>query len=161
MIGDITTERLIDFVYGESTLLDEARWDDWLNLFAADGIYWMPLTPGQQDARLQTSLLHEDKLLLKIRIERLNGQRTFSQQPASRCHHLLQTPRVQAIDHGAGRYRLRTAFHYVETRRDEQTLYAGWFTHELAREGAHLFIKLKRVDLVNSDAAFGNLQLFM
>jgi hypothetical protein len=51
--------------------------------------------------------------------------------------------------------------HYVETRLDEQQLYAAWATHTLVREGDALKIKLKRVDIVNCDAAFGNIQLFM
>jgi 3-phenylpropionate/cinnamic acid dioxygenase small subunit len=138
------------------------RFDDWLQLFAEDGVYWMPLAHGQTDAKLHASLMHEDKLLLKIRVERLAGARTFSQQPRSRCHHLLQQPTVEARDEAAGTYTTRTAFHYVETRLDEQTLYAGWATHTLVDPGAEgLRIRLKRVDLVNCDAAFGSMQLFM
>ena len=154
--------QLIDFVLAEARVLDELRFDDWLQLFADDGFYWMPLVHGQTDPKLHCSLLYEDKLLLKVRIERLHGARTFSQQPASRCHHLLQTPTVEARDEAAGVYVTRCAFHYVETRQDQQTLYAGWATHTLV-EGADgaLRIRLKRVDLVNCDAAFGNLQLFM
>jgi 3-phenylpropionate/cinnamic acid dioxygenase small subunit len=152
---------LIDFVLDEAALLDAQRYPAWLDLFTDDGRYWMPLAPGQQDPLLHTSLLYEDKLLLRIRIERLAGERTFSQQPRSRCHHLLQQPRVERADHGAGEYQLRTAFHYVETRLDEQNLFAGWATHHLVRQGGALRMRLKRVDLVNSDAAFGNINLFM
>lgn len=153
--------QLIDFVYAEARLLDEQRFDDWLNLFTDDGRYWMPLAPGQQDPRLHTSLLYEDKLLLRVRVERLAGARTFSQQPRSRSHHLLQQPSIEVADRDAGRYTLRTAFHYVETRLDAQTLFAGWATHELVTEAGALRIRLKRVDLVNCDAAFGNINLFM
>ncbi len=156
-----TDKQLTDFVYAEARMLDEQRFDDWLALFADDGHYWMPLLPGQTDAKLQTSLLYEDKLLLGVRIQRLSGARTFSQQPRSRCHHLLQQPTVESADAAAGHYVLRTAFHYVETRLDVQTLYAGWATHTLRAEGDALKIVLKRVDLVNSDAAFGNINLFM
>ena len=153
---------LADFVVAEARLLDELRFDDWLALFADDGFYWMPLAHGQTDPLLHASLLYEDKLLLAVRIERLRGARTFSQQPRSRCHHLLQAPTVESRDEAAGVYTTRTAFHYVETRQDEQTLYAGWATHTLVAgaDGA-LRIRLKRVDLVNCDAAFGNIQLFM
>ena len=155
-------QQLIDFVLAEARLLDELRFDDWLQLFADDGYYWMPLAHGQTDPKLHCSLLYEDKLLLKVRIERLHGARTFSQQPVSRCHHLLQTPTVESRDEAAGSYVTRCAFHYVETRQDQQTLYAGWATHTLVAEAdGTLRIKLKRVDLVNCDAAFGNLQLFM
>ena len=93
-----TDQQLIDFVYAEAQMLDEQRYEDWLQLFTDDGFYWMPLEPGQTDARLHTSLLYEDKLLLRVRVERLNGARTYSQQPKSRCHHLLQQPRVESFD---------------------------------------------------------------
>ncbi len=143
-----TDSQLIGFVYAEARLLDELRFEDWLQLFADDGFYWMPLAHGQTDPRLHTSLMYEDKLLLQIRIERLRGARTFSQQPVSRCHHLLQQPTVEARDEAAGVYVVRSAFHYVETRQD-------------VGDAGALRIKLKRVDLVNCDAAFGNIQLFM
>ena len=157
----LTSEReLLQFVYREARLLDQARYAEWLDLFADDGIYWMPLAPGQTDAKLHTSLMHEDKLLLGIRIERLAGARTYSQQPPSRCHHLLQQPELLHRDDAAGRYQLRTSFHYVETRQDDQFLLAGWATHDLVRVQGALRIALKRVDLVNCDAAFGNICLF-
>jgi hypothetical protein len=44
---------------------------------------------------------------------------------------------------------------------DRQDLYAGWTTHELVTQEGHLRIRLKRVDLVNCDAAFENINLFM
>ncbi|MFN0184000.1 MAG: aromatic-ring-hydroxylating dioxygenase subunit beta [Aquabacterium sp.] len=157
-----TDAELAGFVLDEARLLDELRLDDWLALFAEDGRYWMPLKHGQREDELHASLMDEDRLLLKIRVERLKGSRTFSQQPRSRCHHLLQAPRVTARDDAAGRWETHAAFHYVETRGDEQTLYAGWATHRLVRQpDGTLRIALKRVDLVNCDAAFGSIQLFM
>ena len=156
-----TDQELIDFVYREARLIDSQRFDEWLDLYAEDAIYWMPLEWGQTDAKLVGSLMYEDKLLLGIRAERLNGRRTFSQKPRSRCHHVLQQPQIDARDEAANRYTTWTAMHYVETRQDESQLYAAWATHTLAVEDGRLKIKLKRVDLVNCDAAFGNIQLFM
>jgi len=160
-----TTEQLQDFVYAESRMLDEQRFEDWMALFSEDGYYWMPLSHNQTDPRLQGSLMYEDKLLLQVRIERLSGQRTFSQEPKSRCHHLLARPEVETQhpwhQPQKGQYVVRVAFHYVETRLDEQTLFAGWSTYQLQDEGGHLRIKQKRVDLVNCDAAHRNIQLFM
>lgn len=157
----IRERQLIDFVLDEAALLDSLNFDEWLTLFDTHGRYWMPLSPGQTDARLQTSLMDEDPLLLRIRVERLKGSRTFSEQPRTRCHHLLQTPRIEKMDSEKGQYRLKTAFHYVETRLDQQQLFAGWATHDLVHKPEGLRILLKRVDLVNCDAAFGNISLFM
>jgi 3-phenylpropionate/cinnamic acid dioxygenase small subunit len=152
---------LSDFVLGEARLLDEQRFDEWLALFAEDAHYWMPLEWRQTDPRLTTSLMYEDTLLLKIRVERLKGSRTYSQKPQSRCHHLLQAPRVDRRDDAANRYETWTPMHYVESRGDRQDFYAAWATHHLIAVDGRIKIRLKRVDLVNCDAAFGNIQLFM
>jgi hypothetical protein len=74
---------------------------------------------------------------------------------------VLQTPQVDSRDEANNSYVTWTPMHYIETRLDEQTLFAVWATHHLAVEDGRLRIKLKRVDLINCDAAFGNIQLFM
>lgn len=155
----ITRNDLIDFVYDEARMLDEGRYDDWLALWLPDGHYWMPLDYKQTDPIHVTSLLYEDIFMLKLRVERLNGARTFSQKPKSRCHHVLSRPFVDEMDAGAGRYVTNTNMHYVETRLDEQQLLALTARHELALVDGRLRIANKRVDLLNCDAAFGNIQL--
>jgi len=32
----------IELVYREARLIDEKRFDEWYDLFAADALYWMP-----------------------------------------------------------------------------------------------------------------------
>ena len=156
-----TDKEIIDFVIHEARLLDQHRFEEWLALYTDDAYYWMPLEWGQTDPKLVGSLMYEDKLLLQIRVERLKGNRTFSQKPKSRCHHVLQTPQIDSRDDAKGEYITWTPMHYVETRQDEQQLFAAWATHTLVTVGGALKIKLKRVDLVNCEAAFGNIQLFM
>ena len=158
-------DELADFVYAEARLLDEQQFEAWLDLYAEDGHYWMPLEHEQTDPRLQPSLMYEDKMLLRVRVERLAGLRTYSQQPRSRSHHLLQRPSIETAQPWhqpeQGQYALRAAFHYVETRLDQQTLYAGWAGYELSSSDQGLRIRQKRIDLVNCDASFRSIQLFM
>ena len=94
----IDEKAITDLIYLEAELLDTMQWQAWLDLFHPEGRYWMPLEWQQQDPVLQPSLMYEDLLLLKVRVERLSGERTFSQKPKSRCHHLLQAPRIVACD---------------------------------------------------------------
>jgi 3-phenylpropionate/cinnamic acid dioxygenase small subunit len=157
----IDEKTVTDFIYREAELLDTMQWQSWLDLFHPEGRYWMPLEWQQQDPVLQPSLMYEDLLLLKVRVERLAGERTFSQKPKSRCHHLLQAPRIVACDHAGGVFKARTSYLYTETRGDLLERYSGWASHDLVQIGDSLKIKLKRVDLVNFDAPFGNIQLFM
>jgi 3-phenylpropionate/cinnamic acid dioxygenase small subunit len=153
----LDAETVRDFVYAEARMLDEGRFHDWLALWLDDGTYWMPLDWEQADPVSTTSLLHEDMFMLRLRVERLAGARTFSQKPKSRCHHVLQRPFVDALD--GDRAVTVTPMHYVETRLDEQQLLALTATHELRLVDGALRIASKKVVLVNSDAAFGNIQL--
>ena len=155
----VTREDIIDFIYAEARMLDAGRCDAWLVVWLEDGHYWMPLDNKQSDPLTCTSLLYEDNFMLRLRVERLNGERTFSQKPKSRCHHVIQRPFVDVLDEGEGRFVTNTAMHYVETRLDDQFLLAITATHELRLVDGKLRIANKRVDLLNSDAAFGNIQL--
>ena len=155
----VTREDVIDFVYAEARMLDEGRYDEWLALWLADGHYWMPLDYKQSDPHLVTSLMYEDLFMLKLRVERLTGARTFSQKPKSRCHHVIQRPFVDVFEPDEGNFRTNTSMHYVETRLDDQILLALTATHDLTLVDGAIRIANKRVDLLNSDAAFGNIQL--
>ena len=119
---DFTRDEIIDFIYAEARMLDEGRYDEWLALWLDDGHYWMPLDYKQDDPHLTTSLLYEDMFMLKLRVRRLKGARTYSQKPKSRCSHVIQRPFVDLLDNKAGRYQTNTAMHYVETRLDDQML---------------------------------------
>src|SRR5690606_23161276 len=99
------------------------------------------------------SHLYEDKLLRELRIERLKSPRAFSQQPPSRCHHLLQQPVVERFDEAGNAFVVRTAFHYTESQGDELQFYVGTFFHHLTQIEGALRITLKGVDLLNCDAA--------
>ncbi|MFY9210632.1 MAG: aromatic-ring-hydroxylating dioxygenase subunit beta [Aestuariivita sp.] len=150
---------LIDFIYAEARMLDEGRFGEWLALWMPEGHYWMPLDYKQDDPVMTTSLLYEDNFMLRLRVERLEGERTFSQKPKSRCSHVIQRPFVDGYDPEANRYVTNTSMHYVETRLDDQQLLALTARHELTVVDGAIRIANKRVDLLNCDAAFGNIQL--
>jgi 3-phenylpropionate/cinnamic acid dioxygenase small subunit len=156
-----TEPDLIRFVYHEARLLDEKRFDEWYDLFTEDGFYWVPLVPEQADPLDHTSLAYEDRLLLKLRVERLKSSRAYSQQPPSRCHHLLQLPEVEKSDPAANEHIVRTQCIYTETRGDEQQIYACTAFHTLTVEEDRLKMRLKRVNLLNCDAALPSIQLFI
>ncbi len=157
----ITRDEIIAFIYREARLLDEQQFEQWLALFTQDGRYWMPLEHGQTDRRLTATLMDEDLFLLRLRVERLNGQRTYSQKPKSRSHHLLQQPQIDHFDPVGNQFTVRTAMHYVESRQDQQDFYAAWATHDLTVVDGALRIRTKRIDLLNCEAALGSIQLFL
>ena len=158
---NVTRQDLIDFVVLEARLLDAKRYEEWNALFTDDAIYWVPLVPNQPEGLDHTSHLYEDKLLRELRIERLKSPRAFSQQPPSRCHHLLQTPTVERFDEAGNAYIVRTEFHYTESQGDGMQFYVGTCFHHLTLQGGALKMTLKRVNLLNCDAALPAVQLFI
>ena len=158
---DVSEKDLIDFVVREARLLDAKQYEAWNQLFTDDGIYWIPLVPDQQDGLNHTSHMYEDKLLRDLRIERLKSPRAFSQQPPSRCHHLLQMPTVEQFDEAGNAFVVRTEFHYTESQGDELQFYVGTCFHHLTLQDGQLKMTLKRVNLLNCDAALPAVQLFI
>ena len=155
------SEEAVQFIYQEARLLDEKRFDEWYELFTEDAYYWVPLVPGQADPLAHNSLAYEDKLLLKLRIQRLKLPTAYAQKPASRCHHVMQAPQVESSDAAKGEIVARTPFIYTETRADESQRYAATAWHTLVRTPSGLRIRLKRVDILNADAALPSIQLFL
>ncbi len=153
-------ERLFEFVYDEARLIDDKRFDDWYELFTDDGIYWMPLTRDQPDGINHTSLLYEDKLLLKVRIERLKSPRSFSQHQPSFCQHILQQPVLESTDADASGWVTRTPFVYVESQGDTQLLLAGVSRLHIVEQDGRLRVRLKKVDMIMREAALPSIQLF-
>lgn len=152
-----TRDDLVEFVYREARLIDEKRFAEWYDLFTDDARYWIPLTRGQPDGDNHTSLLYEDKLLLKVRIERFANPNSFSQQQPSHCQHVMQAPDIAALADG---WATRTPFIYAESQLDTQIVLAGVSRLQIVATAGQLKIRLKKVELLNCDAALPSIQLF-
>jgi 3-phenylpropionate/cinnamic acid dioxygenase small subunit len=156
-----TEQELARFIRHEARLIDERRLDEWLELFTDDAHYWVPATPGQSDPLNHNSLAYEDKLLLQLRIERLKSPRAYSQRPPSRCLHVMQESDIEKVDAAHGEFLTRTPFVYTETRGNESQRYAATAWHTLVWSDERLRIRLKRVDILNCDAALPSIQLLL
>ena len=157
----LSESSLAEFIYREARLLDEKHFEEWFELFTDDGRYWMPLTRGQPNGETHTSLFFEDKLLLKVRIERMRHPNAYSQQQPSFCQHVLQKPALEEKQPDMGEYVMRTPFMYLETQLDRQTLLAGIAYHRLVSIEGALRIRQKKIELVNCDAALPSIQLLL
>ena len=157
----VTDQEIARFVRFEARLLDEKRFDEWYDLFTEDAHYWVPAVHGQKSPSTENSLAYEDKLLLQLRVERLKSPLAYSQKPASRSLHVLQEPEVETRDDAKGEFLTRTPFIYTETKADDSQRYAAIAWHTLVWTDGKLRIKLKRVDILNCDAALPSIQLFL
>lgn len=152
---------LAAFVYREAMLLDTGSYDEWLALYAESGLYWMPLSPDQRPGDEAPSLLYEDLLLLRLRIQRYANPRAHSLHPAVRGLRILQAPQVLESDPSKGLYYTRTPFLYVETQGNAQKMLAATAYHTIEGGPSDLRLRMKKVHLLNPDASIPAIQLLL
>ena len=140
------------FLIREVRLLDERRFEEWMNLFAEDGYYWVPAAPDQVDPYDSVSIFFDDREVMKTRLSRLDHPKIHSQKPASRTCHFVSNIDIDKDHHGTSEILVRSNLMMLEYRLEKQTTYGGHCRHLLRLKSDGAFeIAWKRVDLINCD----------
>jgi len=139
------------FLYREARLLDERRFEEWRDLFAEDGVYWVPVRAEQEDPLHEVSIFYDDRAMMAARIRRLRHPRIHAEIPESRAIRSVGNIEVAPPD-AEGVVEVRSVLQMTEFRDGSQTAYHGRVAWQLlpGPEGAFR-IRLKRVDLVNAE----------
>ena len=137
------------FLYHEARLLDTQQLEAWLNLFTEDGTYWVPLERDQQDPYGTSSIIHDDRTLLELRVRQARHPRAHARQPLARTVH--QVGNVMVLAEQDAELRVASTLQLVEFRSERQRLWGALVEHRLRRAGESFRIAHKRVDLVNSE----------
>jgi benzoate/toluate 1,2-dioxygenase beta subunit len=154
-------ERCAQFVYAEAEHLDALELDQWLAMFDAECIYWLPMLPGQSDAADHLNLVYDDRSRLEDRVSRLRSGFSFAEEPGSRTSHLISNVRLldpNEAARAAGEHPLETGDVAVAARcivgRARQGVvqqFHGRTVWVLRPSGDTFAIRLKRIDLLNAN----------
>lgn len=106
VIDDAMAAAVSRFLFAEAGLLDERRFEEWLDLFADDATYEVPLRvtrESQVESELSERgrIFWDSKATLGIRVQRLLSEYAWAEQPPSRTRHFVSNVRVHALDGGA------------------------------------------------------------
>ena len=143
------------FINDEVRLLDDRQFEQWMELFAEEGFYWVPTEPGQKDPARTASLFYDNRSAMKARITRLRHPRIHMQTPPSRTQHLVSGARIEESGNLPGEYLVSSNFIMLEYRPGQaQQLYGGRYLHRFRYADGRLTILMKRADLINCDASF-------
>jgi 3-phenylpropionate/cinnamic acid dioxygenase small subunit len=97
-------QEIEQFLYREARMLDERKFNEWLELFTDDIRYWMPVMStverGQREVATGRELAHFDdnKVTLGIRVKRLYTGSAHAEEPQSRTRHFVSN--VEVIENG-------------------------------------------------------------
>jgi 3-phenylpropionate/cinnamic acid dioxygenase small subunit len=90
----MTRQEAEDFLYREARLLDSGRLEAWLALFAADGIYWLPIDEQAAPER-EPSIIYDDATQRAKRVFQLRQGSRYAQMPPSRTVHIISNVEVE------------------------------------------------------------------
>ena len=154
---DITPEiqqNVEQFLYQQSELLDTKRWQEYIDLFTDDGVYWMPANANQEHWEGVPSIFIEDKNLMTVRMKRVLHPDAWSQAPVWETNHVVGNVVIQNIS-AQGDVVVRSRFHMIELRREDVRHFAGRYLHVLKinHDNGYL-IEKQRVDMFNAQATY-------
>jgi 3-phenylpropionate/cinnamic acid dioxygenase small subunit len=102
----LSTKEVEQFLYAEAELLDERRFEDWLELLTEDIRYWMPMRRNikfgdwdREDTREQKDInwIDEGKTTLTQRVKQILTGIHWAEEPLSRVCHIVSNVQVVAI----------------------------------------------------------------
>lgn len=134
----------------EAARLDDWKLDEWLGMFAAECVYWVPVTFAVQDPTAQVNLIFDNRELLEDRVFRLQTGQVPSQDPPSRTLRGL-TGVMTAPTGQPGEVLTQSTFWLREHRPRASREYCGRSIHRLHQTANGWEIAGKKVCLLNSD----------
>jgi 3-phenylpropionate/cinnamic acid dioxygenase small subunit len=147
------------FLYHEARLLDTHQYERWLELFTPDATYWLPLEQEQKDPLETSSIIHDDRTLLELRVKQYRHARAHARQPLARTVH--QVGNVSIVEQTPGNTRVASTLTVVEFRNEKQRVYGARVEHRLRKNGDTFAIAHKRVDLVNSEGELDGIAILL
>lgn len=136
----------------EAHLLDDRDYERWLELFAEECLYWMPVDPLCEDGTLRLNVFYDDRRRLEDRVARLRSGAAFTEEPPSLTARTISAIQIEPGVRARREISVRSNFMLIAYRRGEQRVLGGRCRHRLLREDGRLRIAEKHVVLLGSDA---------
>ncbi len=147
-----------DFFSLESELLDERRFDEWLDLLHEDLYYWMPIASNVRfdqpereytRGRGEANWFDEGKDILRKRVQQIQGGDHWAEEPRSRTTHLVANVRVASTQGGDIGTKCRFVV-YTNRLEHDTELFVGKRVDVLRRENGQLKLVRREIYLDQS-----------
>jgi 3-phenylpropionate/cinnamic acid dioxygenase small subunit len=163
MVSDQDHRTVVEFLYREARLADEARYAEWLALWTEEAVYWVPAsTDPEADPDTRISHIYDNRARLETRVKLLQTGHRYSQEPASLMRRLISNVEVEEGQDG----QLVAGSNFILAElsvqaKAEMHWWVGRATHHLRRVDGALRMKLKKVVLINAAEPLPNLSFLI
>ena len=168
LAGLLLRHEVQDFLYREAELLDERRYEEWLDLFTDDARYFMPMrrnVPHDEREReltregLDINWFDEGKDTLRRRVQQIRTGVHWAEEPPSRICHMVSNVQVEPTP--AGELTVKSRFLIYRNRVETETdVLVGKREDVLRRDNGSFKIARRTILLDQSVLLAKNLTFF-
>jgi benzoate/toluate 1,2-dioxygenase beta subunit len=143
-----------ELLYTEALLLDESRWEEWLELYLPDSVFWVPAwrdeTTPTQDPESELSLIYyRGRRNLEDRVWRARSGMSVASTPPSRVVHAITNVLVERADSSEAIISSCFTVHLYDRRSDRTHVFFGRYQHALQCVDGAWRIAAKKILLLN------------
>ncbi len=156
IVVDVTLrERFRMLLEREARLLDRFLYEEWLELYVPEFVYWVPSTPNGGDPRGEIAVTFDDRRRTEDRIYRFRTGYAWSQAPPSRTVRLITNVEVFKTK-TSSIFMLRSNFIINEFWDNATRMLTGWTGHRVMEKDGRWLIQCKQVNLIDCDQSLRN-----
>lgn len=155
---------ITQLLYKECRLLDDQRFEDWLQLFVEQCIYWIPGDVIPQNPAGEITWEIHDRRRLEDRVARLRTGTAFSQLPPTRTQRSLSNLEAWTAADDEIRVRSNLIIHTYRKGVHQQGTHrvlpcrCGYVLKKVSN---HWLIEIKQINLIDADEEQGNNSFFL
>ena len=163
MVSDTDRQAVVEFLYREARLADEACYAEWLALWTDDAVYWVPAsTDPAADPETRISHIYDNRARLETRIKLLQTGVRYSQVPPSPMRRIIANIEVEPGPDG----QLVAGSNFVLAElsvqaKPETHWWVGRATHHVRWVDGALRMSFKKVVLINAAEPLPNLSFLI
>lgn len=139
--------------------MDEGRYEEWLELWTDDALYWVPCNEDDIDPARSVSIIYDDRERLVQRVERLKSGSVLAQQPRPRMRRVVSN--VEIGERSGAELEVASNFVLGIARSGTKHLWIGRSIHGLREAAGGFKIARKKVLLIDNDQEIPLLQFLI
>jgi 3-phenylpropionate/cinnamic acid dioxygenase small subunit len=153
-VSALTHQEAQEVIFREARMLDEQRFEEWLDLFTEDALYWMPAWKDEftlsSDPDTELSLVYyQGRDNLRDRVERLRSGLSPVSRLLPRVVHSITNVIVDAADEENATVTSSFVNHSYAPRTDRVSTHFGQYEHGLVNVVGEWRIARKIIRLAN------------
>lgn len=154
MNGITLLEQASELLLREARYLDRRLWDEWLDLYVDDAIFWVPAWKDEEhqttDPDREVSMMYyEGRARLAERVWRARSGQSIASTPLPRTMHNVTNIVLERESESVAVLSSNWSVHIYDTKRKSQHVFFGFYEHELIHIKEKWLIRRKKITILN------------